>query len=86
MENTIKKAELPIEQGKVMDDAGDRNEQWDRVLNRLKIECGENVFNSWFGRLELERVSPDVAEVAEQRPVDGFSVDRRQEFDGVQPG
>ncbi len=56
MENTIKKAELPIEQGKVMDDAGDRNEQWDRVLNRLKIECGENVFNSWFGRLELERV------------------------------
>lgn len=30
--------------------------QWERIQRRLKIECGENVYNSWFGRLELEKL------------------------------
>ena len=30
--------------------------KWERIQRRLKIECGENVYNSWFGRLELEKV------------------------------
>lgn len=34
--------------------------RWKRVLKHLRIECGENVFNSWFGRLELEKVFGNV--------------------------
>jgi len=29
-------------------------EQWLRVSQRLKVELGDDVFNSWFGRLEFE--------------------------------
>lgn len=29
-------------------------EQWQRVKHRLKTELGEDVFNSWFARVELE--------------------------------
>jgi chromosomal replication initiator protein len=34
---------------------------WTRVRARLKAEMGEDVFSSWFGRLELETVSHGVA-------------------------
>ncbi|MFT0892118.1 chromosomal replication initiator protein DnaA [Pseudochelatococcus sp. G4_1912] len=34
---------------------------WPRVKRRLRIELGEDVFASWFGRLELESVSRQTA-------------------------
>jgi chromosomal replication initiator protein len=34
---------------------------WARVRARLKAEMGEDVFSSWFGRLELESVAQGVA-------------------------
>lgn len=32
-------------------------ETWGRVKRRLRAELGEDVFASWFGRLELEAVA-----------------------------
>jgi len=32
-------------------------EAWDRVRRRLRAELGEDVFSSWFGRLELVEIS-----------------------------
>lgn len=37
---------------------------WDRVRRRLKAELGEDVFSSWFARLELERIADDTAELS----------------------
>ncbi len=34
---------------------------WGRVKRRLRAELGEDVFASWFARLELEEVSGGVA-------------------------
>lgn len=31
-------------------------ERWQRVKNRLRIELGEDVYSSWFARMELEAV------------------------------
>jgi len=31
-------------------------ERWQRVKNRLRIELGEDVYSSWFARVELETV------------------------------
>ena len=31
-------------------------EAWDRVSRRLRAELGEEVFSSWFGRLELDGI------------------------------
>ena len=31
-------------------------ERWRRVKNQLRSELGEDVFSSWFGRMELEAV------------------------------
>jgi chromosomal replication initiator protein len=41
--------------------ARDLASAWARVRARLKAEMGEDVFSSWFGRLELESVSDGVA-------------------------
>jgi len=47
-----------IEEGGIM--AGDgpterpNQEQWQRVKQRLKVELGEDVFSSWFGRVDFE--------------------------------
>ena len=30
------------------------SEQWDRVKQRLKVELGEDVYSSWFARVEFE--------------------------------
>jgi chromosomal replication initiator protein len=43
-----------IEEGVV----GPTAEQWQRVRQRLKSELGEDVFNSWFGRVEFEESDP----------------------------
>ena len=37
------------------------SEQWDRVKQRLRVELGEDVFSSWFGRVEFEEA--DVSSV-----------------------
>jgi chromosomal replication initiator protein len=39
-----------------MDEAQSATEVWSRVKRRLRAELGEDVFASWFGRLELEAV------------------------------
>ena len=31
-------------------------DRWQRVKNRLRIELGEDVYSSWFARMELESV------------------------------
>ena len=33
---------------------GRMREQWLRVRQRLRTELGEDVFNSWFARVEFE--------------------------------
>ena len=34
---------------------------WSRIVQRLRAELGEDVFNSWFARLELTAVKGNVA-------------------------
>ncbi len=43
------------------DDASQHAEAWSRSCRRLRAELGEDVFNSWFGRLELDAVRDGVA-------------------------
>ena len=40
------------------------NEFWDRVCRRLRAELGEEVFASWFGRLELDGIVGGVAQLS----------------------
>ncbi len=42
----------------------DRAQAWERVLRRLRAELGEDVYSSWFGRLELVAVSDGVAQLS----------------------
>lgn len=51
---------VPTDKGNAVKD-NDTMKSWDKILQRLKIELGENVFNSWFGRLELDREFGSVA-------------------------
>ncbi len=46
--------------------AGQREtlEAWDRVKRRLRAELGEDVFSSWFGRLELASIVDGVAHLS----------------------
>jgi chromosomal replication initiator protein len=37
------------------------HEAWARICRRLRAELGEDVFTSWFGRLELDRLAEPVA-------------------------
>lgn len=37
----------------------DVSASWARVMQRLRHECGESVFSSWFGRLEFDRLIDD---------------------------
>jgi len=41
--------------------AGLHREAWERVMRRLRAELGDDVFSSWFGRLELVDLAGDVA-------------------------
>ena len=41
---------------------------WARVKRRLRAELGEDVFASWFGRLELETVVDGCGAVSRCRP------------------
>jgi chromosomal replication initiator protein len=42
----------------------DTQEAWDRVKRRLRAELGEDVFSSWFGRLELATIVEGVAHLS----------------------
>ena len=42
--------------GGSMEEAQSANEVWSRVKRRLRAELGEDVFASWFGRLELDAI------------------------------
>ena len=35
---------------------GTDQDSWQRVKNRLRAELGEDVFSSWFARMEIEAV------------------------------
>lgn len=37
------------------------NSSWARVCQRLRVEFGDDVFNSWFARLELDKIDGGVA-------------------------
>ncbi|WP_020173813.1 chromosomal replication initiator protein DnaA [Methyloferula stellata] len=37
------------------------HEAWARICRRLRAELGEDVFTSWFGRLELDRLAEPIA-------------------------
>ena len=39
-------------------------EAWDRVRRRLRAELGDDVFSSWFQRIEFERTQGDVAHLS----------------------
>ncbi|ACB93662.1 chromosomal replication initiator protein DnaA [Beijerinckia indica] len=38
-----------------------KDEAWERICRRLRAELGEDVFASWFGRLELDQVADGTA-------------------------
>ena len=84
-----------IEEGEIM--AGEKlqerpnGEQWQRVKQRLRAELGEDVFSSWFGRVEFEEADmklglpvgadplPEVVDrVALRRPAAGALEQRTQ--------
>ncbi len=39
-------------------------ERWERVKNRLRAEVGEEIFQSWFARMELERIQDGMAHLS----------------------
>ncbi|MHB2167484.1 chromosomal replication initiator protein DnaA [Alsobacter sp. R-9] len=47
--------------GSLEQQRADRDQAFERVLRRLRAELGDDVFSSWFGRLELVGVSDGVA-------------------------
>ncbi len=40
------------------ENSGEYRQGWERVRARLRAELGDAIYNSWFARLELERVEP----------------------------
>ena len=47
-----------------MQSTGTDQERWRRVRDRLQSELGEDVFSSWFGRMELETVDLGVVRLS----------------------
>jgi chromosomal replication initiator protein len=45
-------------------DVTSRDQAWQRICRRLRAELGEDVFTSWFARLELECVSEGTAHLS----------------------
>src|SRR4051812_40375653 len=39
-------------------------ERWLRVKEKLRVEVGEDIFQSWFARMELERVDANTAQLS----------------------
>jgi chromosomal replication initiator protein len=61
--NKMKPAELSsaLESAALGKDSRFAAEAWGRVCQRLRAEFGEDVYTSWFARLELDRVAGGVA-------------------------
>jgi chromosomal replication initiator protein len=49
-----------LNEPKPMDKNPPDDEAWARICRRLRAELGEDVFTSWFGRLELDRLAEPV--------------------------
>ncbi|MGL4438129.1 MAG: chromosomal replication initiator protein DnaA [Bosea sp. (in: a-proteobacteria)] len=45
-------------------DSEQGNTAWNKLRQRLRAELGEDVFSSWFARMELERIDGDMAHVS----------------------
>src|SRR5277367_5259572 len=43
---------------------GTEQERWRRVKDRLRTELGDDVFTSWFGRMELDAVEKGVVRLS----------------------
>ncbi|WP_084705117.1 chromosomal replication initiator protein DnaA [Beijerinckia mobilis] len=41
-----------------------KDEAWERICRRLRAELGEDVFTSWFGRLELDQITNGAASLS----------------------
>ena len=39
-------------------------DRWNRVRDRLKASVGDDIFNSWFARMELESVEADTVRLS----------------------
>jgi chromosomal replication initiator protein len=58
----MKLSSIPVQEPSlVIDRTNDPEGAWRRCCVRLRAELGEDIFNSWFGRLEIESVSNNVA-------------------------
>ncbi len=74
--------------------SGNTPEAWTRIKRRLRVEFGEDVYSSWFGRLELQGVAEGVARLTVPTRflkswIEAHYADRvlslfRTEHDGVQ--
>jgi len=42
--------------------------KWERTKSRLQAELGEDIFKSWFGRVELEAISGTTAHFSVPTP------------------
>ena len=55
--------------GETEGDAGkDRAGEWSRVRTRIRAAVGEEVFTSWFARLELEEIENPLAPQFSKQP------------------
>jgi chromosomal replication initiator protein len=59
--STIEDAASPAASSALVSDFA---EAWDRVRRRLRAELGEDVFSSWFGRLDLVGVAEETAHLS----------------------
>ncbi|NLH79513.1 MAG: chromosomal replication initiator protein DnaA, partial [Phyllobacteriaceae bacterium] len=42
----------------------DVRDEWERIKARLRVELGEDVFTSWFARVECEQLSADTVHLS----------------------
>ena len=63
-DETTMLAPNPVASLSAEDETVDLPAVWERVRKRLRTELGEDVFSSWFARLELETVADDTAHLS----------------------
>jgi chromosomal replication initiator protein len=57
-------ASIPFSNEKKHNDMSTDQERWRQVKDRLRTELGDDVFNSWFGRMELETVDKAIVRLS----------------------
>lgn len=55
------RSSMSPDEGPIIASSAISPEMWSRVCQRLRAEFGEDVYSSWFARLELDRVAAGVA-------------------------